>query len=403
MRICYIVYREDNAMVFDSQVLEYLKNLNTLDSINSCELVLFMHQSNLKKRAEVQGKIARYVTHYKTFNTFSPPFSLAQLDFDSIRLKKHITKCYKLEDEIGVICRGDFATYIASKAFIEFPNSRILFDNRGLPFEESEFSHPTGLLYCLNRIIKRKSILYSKDHCDGYNFVTNNMRDYLTDKYRYNQRIPFTIIPTMYSPEEINPVRKAEIEKIENYSSTQFVISYVGSSAAWQETDQLIDVISRVAPISSKIRFFILTNGKILGLDKLSPDIQKRITMKSVPHSDMKYYLNMTDIGVVIRDNSIVNKVAAPTKIAEYLTNGLYVLYNGEIGIIRDIESIISNKQFIKIDDDGEWISSISALVNGMNKNSLDSTVIDYFNMKNRQRETIELLDKCLHNEKVRE
>ena len=50
MKVCYIVYREDNVMVFDSQVLEYLQRLKEFPEVEEVTLVLFRHEDHLFKR-----------------------------------------------------------------------------------------------------------------------------------------------------------------------------------------------------------------------------------------------------------------------------------------------------------------------------------------------------------------
>ena len=87
MKVCYIVYREENVMVFQSQVLEYLQLLKLNKKVSSVELILFCHEENLKKRKEVEKKISCYVDEYKTFLTIAPPLSEAQLIIDARRLK----------------------------------------------------------------------------------------------------------------------------------------------------------------------------------------------------------------------------------------------------------------------------------------------------------------------------
>lgn len=130
-------------------------------------------------------------------------------------------------------------------------------------------------------------------------------------------------------------------------------------------------------------------NGRLPGVDKLSPDIQRKITIKSVPHNQMKYYLQMADVGVVIRSDNIVNRVAAPTKIAEYLTNGVRLLYSGNIGIINDLKNISDDLEMVEIDSNGEWLEHISKVHHA---HKINKTIVDYFDMKIRQEETVAMI-----------
>ena len=67
MKICYVVYREDNVMVFDSQVLEYLQKLKEYPEIEEVTLALFRHENHLFKKKEIERKILRYVDNCISF------------------------------------------------------------------------------------------------------------------------------------------------------------------------------------------------------------------------------------------------------------------------------------------------------------------------------------------------
>lgn len=396
-----MVYREDNVMVFDSQVLEYLQEIEKKPGIDSVELLLFRHQQNLRKKDQVEEKISKYVEHFKTFASFAPPLTMAQLYLNAYRLKTYIRKVYCTDDQIAVICRGDLSTCLASIAFRGFPNSRILYDNRGLPVEESLMAHPSGKVHALNRKVKMQSTMYAKDHCDMYNFVTEPMRDYDIAQYHYSDTIPYTIIPTLYRAEKLNPEEMEEIARRESWSPDDYIVTYVGSAVAWQSTEQLVELIRRIDERYPRVRYFILTNGAMPGLEQLPETTKQRLTVKSVPHKEMKYYLHMSNIGIVIRDDNIVNQVAAPTKIAEYLTSGIRILYSGNIGILTDLRNRTNGEQIIHIDADGKWMDQIGRDMQQPCKQA-DERITEYFDMETRQDETLEMIRMSFKNIKVR-
>jgi len=399
MKICYVVYREDNVMVFDSQVLLFLKEMKTRNEIDGIELIVFRHNPNLTKKKAVEDKIHMFVDECKTFASF-PVLSKAQLDFNAFRLKHYVRGKYEVNEQIAVICRGELATYMGAKAFASYPNSRVLFDNRGLPLEESEMRYGDRKIHVINRKNKRKALDFAKSHCDMYNFVTNEMRKYLLEKYSYKNELPYTIIPTLYHPEDVDWEGWERVVQLERYTPDQMVVSYIGSTASWQSTSQLISIIEKIGTAYKKARFIILTNGEIEEIKSLPSDVKDRLTVKGVPHSQMKYYLKMSDFGIVIRDENIVNQVAAPTKIAEYLTAGVSMLYAGNIGILRDIKDKVDASMLISVDQDSNWIVKIDNLYS--QKKKVNSAVLDYFDMKKRQSDTIQMIQKSFDNEKVK-
>ena len=54
MKVCYFVYREDNVMVYASQVLEYLQQLKEKPSVEEIGLIVFRHEKNLFKKDKVE-------------------------------------------------------------------------------------------------------------------------------------------------------------------------------------------------------------------------------------------------------------------------------------------------------------------------------------------------------------
>uniref|UniRef100_UPI002630F3D7 hypothetical protein n=1 Tax=uncultured Campylobacter sp. TaxID=218934 RepID=UPI002630F3D7 len=76
----------------------------------------------------------------------------------------------------------------------------------------------------------------------------------------------------------------------------------------------------------------------------------------SLPYDKVPLYLNAADFGVIIRNDDLINFVASPTKINEYLACGLKIINDlDQIGVnqkflnveYRDIESIISEQDSI--------------------------------------------------------
>ena len=398
MKLVYLVYREDNVMVYESQVLEYLRAMKEKQLFDSIELVVFRHEQNLNKKDEVEKRIHKYIDNAATFWSF-PVIFIQQLDANATRLRKHLERSYSKDEQIAVVCRGDLAAYVGIRAFRAFPNSRILYDNRGLAYEESVMSHSRNLIHTINRNVKKEALIRSKDHCDMYNFVTYAMRDYLIEEYGFDSSKPYTIIPTLYHAEPGTDEEYQVIANREGISPTDYVISYVGSTAAWQSTKQLIEIIKTIGEKYLYARFFILSNGEIPELQSLSDQIKTRIVLKSVPHKEMKYYLRMTHVGIVIRDSNIVNHVAAPTKIAEYLTSGVMILFRGDIGIITDLKGKTDGTQIICIDTEPDWLQKIDP--SRIPEKRIDPNIVDYFDMDKRQYETYNMMQRAFEKSKA--
>ncbi len=78
---------------------------------------------------------------------------------------------------------------------------------------------------------------------------------------------------------------------------------------------------------------------KILFLSKENNDNKSfqekhkgRIFIKWLEHKDIISYLHCCDYGILLREQSVTNKVASPVKFAEYLYAGLPVLITKNLG-----------------------------------------------------------------------
>lgn len=391
MKFCYFVYREENVMVYTSQVLEYLKLLKEKPNVGEIGLVIFRHEKNMFKKKDVEARAIKYVDWVESFASM-PVLSTLQLRLNAIRIQKFINSKYNKADKVAVICRGELATYIASVAFKDYPNVRILYDNRSLPVLESEMSYGDSLIYKINRNKKYWSLCYAKDNCDMYNFVTNTMREFDINTYNYKSNLPYTIIPTLCKPLEIDVEHLNKLRLQEDLKEDDFVISYVGGTQAWQSADELVKVIGLIGDRYPEAKFLLLTNGKLEKLSTLNENIRKRIIKKTVAHDEMPYYLAMTNIGIVLRDDNIVNRVAAPTKIAEYIMSGVSILYKGNIGIIDDLKRAYPNLHLINILTEKNWLNLIASAKN----KKIDKSVLEYFDMSYRQNDTIRMIDKSM-------
>lgn len=50
------------------------------------------------------------------------------------------------------------------------------------------------------------------------------------------------------------------------------------------------------------------------------------VTLPSLEHQDVPMFLSTGDVGVIFRKDNLLNAVALPVKLGEYLSSGLFVL-----------------------------------------------------------------------------
>lgn len=87
--------------------------------------------------------------------------------------------------------------------------------------------------------------------------------------------------------------------------------------------------------------FLSQSNDDIKKLVEKFPD---QIICKHLKSADVPYYLIVGDYGLLIREETITNKVSSPVKFAEYLACGLKVIISNNLG---DYSEIIDNNNYI--------------------------------------------------------
>ncbi len=150
--------------------------------------------------------------------------------------------------------------------------------------------------------------------------VSEKMVDFY--KTKYSPRGSFYVLP-IFNEQKSFPVGKSD-------ASHAITIVYSGGAQVWQNVERMISTISATF---HKYTYLILTPQVKVFESMLDADVRKNTTVISVPKNDItKYYAEAT-FGFVLRDNNVVNTVSCPTKIIEYIQNGIIpVVLQPEIG-----------------------------------------------------------------------
>jgi len=168
--------------------------------------------------------------------------------------------------------------------------------------------------------------------------VSNNMIDFYKNKYP-NINTKFINLP-IFNRFKIN-------DNIIN-SKKNINIIYSGGSQKWQNVDIMIDSISKIA---NNYKVTLLTPDISVFSEKLKKykNLLEKIEIKTVPSNLLYQEYEKADYGYILRDDIIVNKVACPTKIIEYLNYGIIpIVLQPEIGDFNNLGySYITNDNLI--------------------------------------------------------
>ena len=117
------------------------------------------------------------------------------------------------------------------------------------------------------------------------------------------------------------------------------MFGYAGSGEKYQLPDVMCRLFRRIHDRFPHAFFLILSHDRDafvrhLAAEGLDPSSYR---LQGVERADVSGWLQTADIGFLMRDDSIVNRVASPTKFAEYCASGLPVITTAHVGDISGI------------------------------------------------------------------
>jgi glycosyltransferase involved in cell wall biosynthesis len=114
----------------------------------------------------------------------------------------------------------------------------------------------------------------------------------------------------------------------------RFVVAYCGSLEAWQMPEASLAAFGTISALRDDAHFLAITTHpeRMKVLVEAAGVSADRRTILSVPHTEVASHLACADVGLLIREDSPVNRVASPVKFAEYLSCGVPVVLSQGIG-----------------------------------------------------------------------
>jgi glycosyltransferase involved in cell wall biosynthesis len=163
-----------------------------------------------------------------------------------------------------------------------------------------------------------------------------------------------------FSEEERTAKRKEygfQDEKVLLYSGRLYT--------GWAVPDEIFNFFNNLAKKVDNVVLFLLTPDIDIAheMKKRFGINDKRIFITKDSYQNVRKYLNMADYGILLRDNSLMNNIAAPTKVAEYMLCGLPLIISKNI---KEVSDVILEKSYGAIVDnynvDDEIVRIISSV-----------------------------------------
>ncbi len=198
---------------------------------------------------------------------------------------------------------------------------RIFFDFHGVVPEELVFMGMSfrGRLY---NFLEKYCISSATDVI----FVTNAMMQYIKDKYKSTKFD--SLVYSIYPENVFQDVDVRKVEQLKNnlnVTDDDVVFLYSGNAQQWQNIDLMMALIKKHAHVEH-FKFVLLTGDLPAFKSKLNEyglNDCPRVILNSVLPDELAPYYALAHYGFLLRDVHVLNRVANPTKIVEYLYFGM--------------------------------------------------------------------------------
>lgn len=335
----FVLYDGIENSVFDGQVLQPLLQRLENNSDQNILLVSFErtqpNKEKLKQLNELHPKLAVLIAKKIPF------FGMVSMFYAARHLKK-IVAGYQ---EYHLLARGPLAGVIALKA-VTHQCASLTIQARGLLVEEYAYAHEHEKKISSTfwhrfrqwqlRSLENKAYSPAKTTIPiTIEAVSAALKEYLFNTYGTDLAsitIAQSDIPTSLPTTQLSSWKESVRTEL-SIPQKAHVYCYNGSIKAWQCPEKVASYFNEMLHADPQAFLLVLTQDcepfkKLLDQNKIPHN--KCLVMR-VHHSAIYKYLAACDIGLLFRENHIVNWVSRPTKALEYQATGLKIEHNNTV------------------------------------------------------------------------
>ncbi len=148
--------------------------------------------------------------------------------------------------------------------------------------------------------------------------VSGAMQKYLELKYRQHPLPKFVHFPMFPN----------FVPFLGSKSNSKMIAVYAGGLHKWQQPEKTLR--SMIAVQARCSTYFLSPDPETAGEIAADIDPGNTIVFESMSHDALMRFYRECDFGYILREDSIVNSVACPTKVVEYLANGIVPIIDSD-------------------------------------------------------------------------
>lgn len=249
--------------------------------------------------------------------------------------------------------------------------------------------------YMRNKSKIRASVLnYIDCFAMKKSLITFFCSQYMKEHYEHLARCSFD--EKSYLMPCYNETLSTQVIDKKDYSKKNF--AYVGSLDLWQCFDEIVSLYKSIEDVYSDASFKVLTFSVQKAKEKLQAYGVKNYEIKKVEKEEVQDELTNVNFGFVIRNNSIVNRVATPTKISSYMSVGIIPIFSASLDDFSRVSKDM--KYVIKVDSSDNPSKVIEKICMDIDKEDLKKEYIHlfetYYGTENHTRHISKLMEGLL-------
>lgn len=333
MPLAYLTYLEPVSGVYAGQVVDVCAHLEAAHGVPVQLVAVLSARDFDTQREKLLARAPTAITIRSWFGWKAWPLARRVL---RARIASALAPNIR-----SVLARGPIATLIALDLKRRGLVSHVGYDGRGaISAEWSEYTvAPSKAWKTRIPAIERVAVEAS----DMRIAVSSALVEYWRETFGYSGDRHVVIPCTLSAHHLVQALDRKEIARRRaalGITPEQNVICYAGSEAEWQSMARLDPWLDALLTRDPEAALLMMTRADLAGtrVRQAHPD---RVHQTWVTPDKVRETMEIADYGLLVRDRSVTNRVAAPTKFAEYLAAGLKVLISPEVG---DYSEMVANE-----------------------------------------------------------
>ncbi len=238
--------------------------------------------------------------------------------------------------------RNDYAVLVGAHLKRRNP-ATLIWDCRGDSAAQVDY-YGREPFQSLHKAWLRRRMRAAARHCDRALFVSGPLRELASEDIsgKMSEIVPCCASENSFFFEgDLRATTRAEL----GYGPDDLVFIYSGGLQPYQRFEDTIDAFRAFRERNARARLLLVTPDKQAALARVN-GAAREIVVLSAPLSKINRLLNAADVAFLLRHDNGTNRVASPTKFAEYCLAGLPVVMTGAVvdshTLARDFGNLVS-------------------------------------------------------------